>query len=95
MFKIKNFKVELKHLLTVVSAIGMLVSFIISLCSEKKTSSAVCFFFSFAGLVTGMCMEAGVIHTPKVCQKLEIDIEPETEEVSENEDESELVVEED
>ena len=94
MFKVKNFKVELKHLVTAVSAIGMLVSFIFSLCTEKKTPSAVCFFLSFAGLVTGMCMEAGVVPTPKVCKKLEIDIEPETEETQEEETEPEVVVDE-
>lgn len=77
MFKIKNFKVEFKHLLTVASALGMVAGFIVSLCSRKKALSATLFFTSLAGFVTGMGMEAGVVPTPAVCKKLEIEIEPE------------------
>ena len=39
MFKIKSFKVELKHLVTAVSALGMLAGFVISICSKKKAAA--------------------------------------------------------
>lgn len=44
MFKIKSFKVELKHLVTAVSALGMLAGFVISICSKKKAAACVTFF---------------------------------------------------
>ena len=85
MFKIKSFKVELKHLVTAVSALGMLAGFVISICSKKKAAACVTFFASFAAFLAGVGMEAGVVPTPPCCRKLEIEVEtdPENEETEE------------
>ncbi len=80
MFKIKNFKVELKDLLTSVSALGVLTGFILSLCTKKKTAPAIVFVLSFAGLIAGLGMESGLIPTPPCCKKLDIDVEADPEE---------------
>ena len=74
MSKLKNIKIEFKHLLTIVSAIGMVAGFIAALCSKKKASACVAFFASFAGLVAGLGMEEGLVPTPECCKKIEIDI---------------------
>ena len=83
MFKIKSFKVELKHLVTAVSALGMLAGFVISICSKKKAAACVTFFASFAAFLAGVGMEAGVVPTPPCCRKLEIE---ETEETAEEDE---------
>lgn len=75
MFKIKKYKVEFKHFLTAVSALGVLASFTASLASKKKTASCVSFFLFFLGLVAGSGMEAGLIKEPACFKKLEIEIE--------------------
>ena len=77
MFKIKNFKIEFKHLLTAVSAIGMVAGFIVALCGKKKTAACAGFFASFAGLIAGLGMEAGVVPQPACCEKLEIVLDDE------------------
>ena len=92
MFKIKSFKVELKHLVTAVSALGMLAGFVISICSKKKAAACVTFFASFAAFLAGVGMEAGVGPTPPCCRKLEIEVEtdPEDEETEETAEEDEI-----
>ena len=86
MFKIKNFKVEFKHLLTVVSAFGMVAGFIVALCSKKKATACAAFFASFAGLVAGLGMESGLVPEPAVCSKLEIELDDGEEETAQDED---------
>ena len=84
MFKGKNFKIEFKHLLTVVSAVGMVAGFIVALCSKKKAAACAAFFASFAGLIAGLGMESGLVPEPECCKKLEI-------EFGEDEDEDDWV----
>ena len=80
MFKIKNFKVEFKHLLTAVSIVGIVASFVVALCSGKKKAAAcAAFIASFAGLIAGLGMETGLVPEPAACKKLEIDLENEEE----------------
>lgn len=74
MFKLKNFKIEFKHLLTVVAAVGMVAGFIAALCSKKKAAACAAFFASFAALIAGLGMETGVVPEPECCKKLEFEI---------------------
>ena len=74
MFKLKYFKIEFKHLLTFVSALGMVAGFIVALFSKKKAAACVAFFASFAGLVAGLGMESGVVPTPSCCDGLEVEL---------------------
>ena len=92
MFKIKNFKVEFKHLLIAVSAIGMAAGFIVSLCSKKKTAAFAAFLASFAGLIAGLGMESGLVPEPKACKRLEIELDAEEE--GEDSEDDEIVIDE-
>ncbi len=89
MFKIKNFKIEIKHLVVAVSALGMLVGFLLSLCAKKKTVGGITFFASLLGLAAGVGMEAGVLPEPKCMKDVEIEI------LDDEENDSETVVMED
>ncbi len=86
MFKIKNFKVEIKHLLMAVSAIGMLTGFILSVCSKKKTAPIIVFVTSFASFLAGFGMEAGLVPAPSA-KKMEIEVDPEESDEDEGTDE--------
>ena len=78
MKKLKTLKMELHHIITLVSALGMLGSFIWALFDNKRKAGQIALFgASFAGLFAGLGMQAGII--PKPCKKLEVELEPEEE----------------
>ena len=96
MFKIKSFKVELKHLVTAVSALGMLAGFVISICSKKKAAACVTFFASFAAFLAGVGMEAGEAFFRELVKgwrrdglEIEVETDPENEETEETTEEDE------
>ena len=74
MSKFKNLKIEFKHLLTAVAALGMTAGFIAALFSKKKATACVAFFASLAGLAAGIGMEAGLVKEPDCCRKIEVEI---------------------
>ena len=79
MLKIKNFRIAVKHLITAVSALGVLVGFILSLSCKKKTAPLIVFLTSFASLAAGIGMEMDLIPEPQCFKTLEVEIDPEDE----------------
>lgn len=71
--KFKHAKLELQHIVTLGSALGMVGAFIWSLL-DKKTGSIILFVTSFLGFLAGLGMILEVIPTPKK-KKLEISLE--------------------
>lgn len=72
--KFKHAKLELQHLITLGSALGMVGAFIWSLFDKKKTGSIILFVTSFLGFLAGLGMILEIIPTPKK-KKLEISLE--------------------
>ena len=79
MRNLKKCKIEFKHLLTGISALGMLAGFLLSLGSKKKSGAIGLFVTSFAGLLAGVGMQANLIPEPEFCKELEIEIGDEEE----------------
>ena len=84
MKNLKKCKIEFKHLLTGISALGMLAGFLLSLGTKKKGGAIGLFVASFAGLLAGVGMQANLIPEPECCKQLEIEIGDEEEEDLEN-----------
>lgn len=80
MKNLKKCKIEFKHLLTGISALGMLAGFLLSLGTKKKGGAIGLFVTSFAGLLAGVGMQANLIPEPEFCKQLEIEIGDEEEE---------------
>ncbi len=82
MKKLKTLKMELHHIITLISALGMLGSFIWALFDDKRKAGQIALFGTcFVGLLAGLGMQEGII--PKPCKKLEVELEPEEEEIEE------------
>ena len=72
--KFKHAKLELQHIVTLGSALGMVGAFVWSLLDKKKTGSIILFVTSFFGFLAGLGMILEGIPTPKK-KKLEISLE--------------------